>query len=57
MKGYCRVQRQLPGVERTEVELHNLLLVCYPSSTTGCRQVVQISITTVVEVTSGKGHA
>ena len=36
----------------------NLFLVCMNRSTTaGCSQAVQISITTVVEVASGKGHA
>ena len=34
-----------------------LLLVCYRSSTAGYPQAVQILITTVVEVASGKGHA
>ena len=53
------MQRQLPGVEMTEVgSTHdNLLLACYRSSTAGCPQAVQISIMTVVEVASGKGYA
>ena len=49
-----RVQRRLPGVEMTEVEVH--------VATYSRRQVAHTtgstnSITTVVEVTSGKGHA
>ena len=52
------MQRRLPGVEMTEVEIHmaiNLLLVCHRSSMAVCPQAVQISITTVVDVS--RGHA
>ena len=53
------MQRWLPGVMATEVEAHmeNFLLVCYRSSMAGFPQAVQISITTLVEVTSGKARA
>ena len=56
--GEYRVQRRLPGVETTEVEVHmaTYCLFATRSSTAGCPQAVQISITTVVEVASGKGH-
>ena len=52
------MQRRLPGVETTEVEVHmaTYSLFVTRSSTAGCPQAVQISITTVVEVASGKGH-
>ena len=46
------MQRRLPGVEMTEVEVH--------MATYSRRQVAHRhtnSITTVVEVASGKGHA
>ena len=50
----ARVQRRLPGVEMTEVEVH--------MATYSRRQVAHTtgktnSIMTVVEVASGKGHA
>ena len=48
-RAIARVQCRLPGIT-TEA----LFLVClYRSTTVGCQQAVQISITTV-EVTSGK---
>ena len=42
---------KLTGVETTEVEAHmaTYSFFCYKSSTAGCIQAVQISITTVVE--------
>ena len=51
-----RVERRLPGVEKTEVQAHMATYSLF-YSTAGCRQAVQSSITTVVEIVSGKGHA
>ena len=49
------VQRRLPVVETTEVEVH---MATYSSLATDHRlQFPRISITTVVEVASGNGHA
>ena len=51
------MQRRLPGVGTTEVEVHmaSYSLFATRSSMVGCPQAVQISITMVVEVASGKG--
>jgi len=56
------VHRWLPGSElrRLNVEVHMptySLFATDRSSTAGYQQAVQSSITTVVEVASGKGHA
>ena len=51
-----RVECRLPGVEKTEVQAHMVTYSLF-YSTAGCRQAVQSSITTVVEIISGKGHA
>ena len=57
-RAIARVQRRLPGVETTEVQVHmaTYSLFATGSSTAGCPQAVQISITMVVEVASGNGH-
>ena len=60
-RAFARVQRDCVGYMELRLKLKytwQLFLVClYRSSTAGCPQAVQISITTVVEVASGKGHA
>ena len=57
-RAFARVQRRHGILTEAEVHMATFFLVClYRSSTAGCPQAVQISITTVVEVASGKGHA
>ena len=54
----ARVQRRLPEVEMTEVEAHMATYSCLLQIIDGRLPTGSInSITTVVEVASGKGHA
>ena len=60
VKGYCRVQCQLPGVEMTEVKAHMATYSLFAADywrQVAHRQYKFQSRPTVVEVTLGKGHA
>ena len=59
-RAFARVQRDCVGYMELRLKLKytwHLIVGLYRSSTAGWPQAVQISITTVVEVASGKGHA